>query len=110
MTGLFFVQKWRFFFKHLPILQKTIFLQSRTCFCNYTYADKEKKLFSFQLQIYGSSSACRKKNTLQENGSSAAILRYLSTTKFPWKLKYMAKYILKAFFLTTFPSTQLKMS
>ena len=27
-------------------------------------------------------------------------------TKFPWKLKYMAKYILKAFFLTTFPSTQ----
>ena len=31
MTGLFFVQKWRFSFKHLPILQKTIFLQSRTC-------------------------------------------------------------------------------
>ena len=48
------------------------------------------------------------KNTLQENGSSAAILRYLLMTKFPWKLKYMAKYILKAFFLTTFPSTQKK--
>ena len=31
-------------------------------------------------------------------------------TKFPWKLKYIAKYILKAFFLTTFPSTQKKMS
>ena len=30
--------------------------------------------------------------------------------KFPWKLKYMAKYILKAFFLTTFPSTQKKCS
>ena len=30
-------------------------------------------------------------------------------TKFPWKLKYIAKYILKAFFLTTFPSTQKKM-
>ena len=29
-------------------------------------------------------------------------------TKFPWKLKYMAKYILKAFFLTPFPSTQKK--
>ena len=29
-------------------------------------------------------------------------------TKFPWELKYMAKYILKAFFLTTFPSTQKK--
>ena len=29
-------------------------------------------------------------------------------TKFPWKLKYMAKYILKVFFLTTFPSTQKK--
>ena len=29
-------------------------------------------------------------------------------TKFPWKLKYMAKYILKAFFLTTLPSTQKK--
>ena len=29
-------------------------------------------------------------------------------TKFPWKLKYMAKYILKAFFLTTFPSNQKK--
>ena len=48
------------------------------------------------------------KNTLQENGSSAAILRYLSMTKFPWKLKYMAKYILEAFFVTTFPSTQKK--
>ena len=48
------------------------------------------------------------KNTLQENGSSASILRYLSMTKFPWKLKYMAKYTLKAFFLTTFPSTQKK--
>ena len=30
MIDLFFVQKWRFFFKHLLILQKTIFLQSRT--------------------------------------------------------------------------------
>ena len=69
---------------------------------------KKKKLFLFQLQIRGSSSACRKKNTLQENGSSAAILRYLSMTKFPWKLKYMAKYILEAFFLTTVPSTQKK--
>ena len=59
---------------------------------------KKKKLFLFQLQICGSSSACRKKNPLQENGSSAAILRYLSMTKFPWKLKYMARYILKAFF------------
>ena len=29
-------------------------------------------------------------------------------TKFPWKLKYMAEYILKAFFLTNFPSTQKK--
>ena len=29
-------------------------------------------------------------------------------TKFPWKLKYMAKYILKAFFLTTFPLTRKK--
>ena len=48
------------------------------------------------------------KNTLQENGSSAAIFGYLSMTKFPWKLKYVAKYILKAFFLTTFPSTQKK--
>ena len=48
------------------------------------------------------------KNTLQENGSSAAIVRYSSMTKFPWKLKYMAKYTLKAFFLTTFPSTQKK--
>ena len=48
------------------------------------------------------------KNMLQENGSSAAILRYLSMTKFPWKLKYIAKYILKAFFLTTFPLTQKK--
>ena len=48
------------------------------------------------------------KNTLQENGPSAAILRYLSMTKFPWKLKYMAKYILKAFFLTTFSSTKNK--
>ena len=71
---------------------------------------KKKKLFLFQLQICGSSSACRKKNKLQENCSSAAILRYLSMTKFPWKLKYMAKYILKAFCLTTFPSTQKKMS
>ena len=69
---------------------------------------KKKKKFLFQLQICGSSSARRKKNTLQENGSSAAILRYLSMTKFPWKLKYMAKYILKAFFLTTIPSTQKK--
>ena len=69
---------------------------------------KKKKLFLFQLQICGSSSACRKKNTLQENDSGAAILRYLSMTKFPWKLKYMAKYILKAFFLTTFPLTQKK--
>ena len=69
---------------------------------------KKKKLFLFQLQICGSSSACRKKNTLQENGFSAAILRYLSMTKFPWKLKYMAKYILEVFFLTTFPSTQKK--
>ena len=48
------------------------------------------------------------KNTLQKNGSSAAILRYLSMTKFPWNLKYMAKYILKDFFLTSFPSTQKK--
>ena len=48
------------------------------------------------------------KNTLQENGFSAAILRYLSMTKFPWEIKYMAKYILKAFFHTTFPSTQKK--
>ena len=61
MTGLFFVQKWRFFFKHLPTLQKTIFLQSRTCFSSYTCADWKKKLFLFQLQICGSSSACRKK-------------------------------------------------
>ena len=68
---------------------------------------KKKNLFLFQLQICGSSSAWRKK-TLQENGSSAAILRYLLMTKFPWKLKYIAKYILKAFFLTTFPSTQKK--
>ena len=29
-------------------------------------------------------------------------------TKFHWKLKYMAKYTLKALFLTTFPSTQKK--
>ena len=50
------------------------------------------------------------KNTLQENGSSAAILKYLSMTKFPGKLKYMAKYILKALILTTFTSTQKKMS
>ena len=50
----------------------------------------------------------QQKNTLQENGSSAAILKYLSMEKFSWKLKYMAKYILKAFFLTTFPSTQKK--
>ena len=71
---------------------------------------KKKNSFLFQLQICGSSSACHKKNTLQENGSSAAILRYLSMTKFPWKLKYMTKYILKAFFLTTLPSTQKKMS
>ena len=69
---------------------------------------KKKKLFLFQLQICGSSSACRTKNTLKENSSSAAILRYLSMTKFPWKLKYMAKYILKAFFLTTFFATQKK--
>ena len=69
---------------------------------------KKTNLFLFQLQICGSSSACRKKNTLQENGSSAAILRYLSMTKFPWELKYIAKYILKAFFLTTYPSTQKK--
>ena len=40
MTGLFFVQKLRFFFRHLPILQKTIFLQSRTCFSSYTYLKK----------------------------------------------------------------------
>ena len=39
MTSLFFDQKWRFFFKHLPILQKTIFSQSRTCCSSYTYAD-----------------------------------------------------------------------
>ena len=51
-----------------------------------------------------------KKKTLQENGSSAAILRYLSMSNFPWKLKYIAKYILKAFFLTTFSSTLKKMS
>ena len=43
MTGLFFVQKLRFFFKHSPILQKSIFLQSRTCFSSYTHADDEKK-------------------------------------------------------------------
>ena len=49
-----------------------------------------------------------KKNTMQENGSSAAILRYLSETKFHWNLKYIAKYILQAFFLTAFPSTQKK--
>ena len=29
-------------------------------------------------------------------------------TKFPWKLKYIAKYILKAFVRTAFPLTQKK--
>ena len=32
MAGLFFVQKWRFFFKHLPILQKQ--LRKKICFCS----------------------------------------------------------------------------
>ena len=66
---------------------------------------KKKNLFLFQLQICGSSSACCKKTRCRR---MAAILKYLSMTKFPWKLKYMAKHILKTFFLTNFPSTQKK--
>ena len=50
------------------------------------------------------SSACRKKIRCRRMALSAAILRYLSMPKFPWKLKY----ILEAFFLTTFLSTQKK--
>ena len=72
---------------------------------------KKENLFLFQLQICGSSSACRKKTRCGRMALySAAILRYLSMRKFPWKFKYMAKYILEAFFLTTFPSTKKKMS
>ena len=69
-------------------------IKKKVCFCS-----------SFKFAVVLVRAA---KKTLQENGSSAAILRYLSMTKFPWKLKYMAKYILEAFFLTTFPSTQKK--
>ena len=109
MTGLFFVQKWRFFLQTLAnFTKKQYFYNPIGVSLAILMQIKKKNLFLFQLQICGSSSACRKKNTLQENGSSAAILRYLSMTKFPWELKYMAKYILKAFFLTTFLSTQKK--
>ena len=79
MTGRFFVQKWRFFFKHLPILQKTIFLQSGTCFSSYTYADK-KNCFcsSFKFAVVLVRAA---KNTLQENGSNGRHLKIFVNDK-----------------------------
>ena len=86
----------------------TFFLQILANFTKnniYLCRLRKKNLFLFQLQICGSSSVRRKKTRCRR---MAAILRYLSMTKFTWKLKYMAKYILKAFFLTTFPSTQKK--
>ena len=62
MTGLFFVQ-WRFFFKHLPILQKKkqYFYNPVRVSLAILMQIKKKNLFLFQLQICGSSSACRKK-------------------------------------------------
>ena len=61
MTGLFFVQKWRFFFKHLPILQKKqYFYNPLRVSLAILMQIKEKNLFLFQLQICGSSGACRK--------------------------------------------------
>ena len=48
MTGLFFVQKWRFFFKHLPILQKknNIFTIPYVFLYLYLCRLRKKKLFS----------------------------------------------------------------
>ena len=61
MTGLFFVQKWRFFFKHLPILQKKQYFYNPVSVSLAILMQIKKFFFLFQLQICGGSSACRKK-------------------------------------------------
>ena len=102
MTDFFFVQKWRFFFKHLPILRKTIFSQSRTCFSSYTYADEEKKLFLFQLQISGSSSACRKKTRCWRMAPVPPFWDICQWQNFPGNLKTWPNTSSKRFFLLPF--------
>ena len=109
MIGLFFVQKWRFFFKHLPILQKKKYfynpvrvslailmqIRKKICFCS-------SFKFAVVLVRAEKKTRCRR---------MAPVPPFWDTCQwqiFPWKLKYTAKYILKAFFLTTFPSTQKK--
>ena len=90
MTGLFSSKNYVFSSNTCPFYKEQYFYNPLRTSLAILMQIKKRKLFLFQLQICGS--------------SSAAILRYLSMTKFPWKLKY----ILKAFFLTTFSSTQKK--
>ena len=91
-----------FFFKYLRNLQKKIFLQSRRCFSSSVMQIKKKYLFLFQLQICGSSSACREKTRCRRMAPVPPFWDICQWQNFPGNLNTWPNTSLKRFVLLPF--------
>ena len=102
MTGLFFVQKWRFFFKYLPILQRQYFYNPVRVSLAILVQIKKKICFFLQLQICGSSSACRKKTHCRRMAPVPPFWDICQWQNFPGNLNTWPNTSSKRFFLLPF--------